>query len=488
MAGTAYFRRAVSRWDVLAPLAVLGVGVWIISSRFSISGPSLIDDWDALLSAPASMHAIVRLNYQDPQRFFPSWILWNWMQWRLPGAPGNMLGPNLAGVGRLALLIAGLTALSHAVVSWRGQHRIERSALCSLPALVIVTVPEFAQDLARFGPEEPALVGGLMLGGTLMFWGGRELAAGSMRSAPAWLLVAVGFVLWCYGAGQKETSVCLLLLFGLAVPFRAVLGRLDRRQRTILVSLVSLATLPLLVVLYEVIRIVQRGTLVYDAHVKGGTGALSAFTHALRVQYSSTHSFAGLVLIALALGGVLRSLRPLSVDWIQIAVVVLAAASLEMSVQTNVYESRYYLPTLALLAVGSARTIARIPAPARFGVIAAGAVLALVSALPAHSTVRTWAAGDQRGDDLVQAVRTHTNRGCHLTISGVDDERSKSIAALVAYPDGHRSCAAVARYALVGPTSDPSFDPACTPRKGAVLGEWNVSNLEQIQLIRCTTG
>ena len=74
-----------------APLVVLGVATAIISPRFSISGPSLIDDWDALLSAPATMHQIVRLHYPAGQRFFPTWILWNWLQWRVPGAPEHMV-------------------------------------------------------------------------------------------------------------------------------------------------------------------------------------------------------------------------------------------------------------------------------------------------------------------------------------------------------------------------------------------------------------
>ena len=468
-----------------APVAVLGVAVAIIWPRFAVSGPSLIDDWDALLSAPATMHQIVRLHYPPGQRFFPTWILWNWLQWRVPGAPEHMLGPNLMDVARVALLVGGLTALTWILLPGRAGRPVERLVLAVLPALVIVTVPAFAQDLARFGPEEPALVGGLMLGAALLVWGGRRLARGDGRSnAAAWFLVVPGWVLWCYGAGQKETSVCVLLLLGLAIPY----GRLVRRawsprQLRVLVGLAAAALVPIAVVFYEVVAILRRGTLVYGAHVKTGSGSVSVFTHAFRVMHASTQSYAGFVLLALVLLGLARSVRPLRVDWAQVAILVLGLASLEMSVQTDVYESRYYLPTIALWAVGAARTVARVPAPARTVALLAATALCAASAVPAHRMVRTWAAGDQQGDDLVRAVREHTHGGCHLTISGVDYERTRSIAALVSYPDGPGSCAGLPRYELLNVSPESEAHPLC--RSADAVGSWNVSNLELIKLVRC---
>ena len=73
-------------------LGVLAVGLWVISPRFAITGPSLIDDWDALVSAPAELHALVHFSYHVQSRFYPAWILWNWVQWHVPGAPGTWPG------------------------------------------------------------------------------------------------------------------------------------------------------------------------------------------------------------------------------------------------------------------------------------------------------------------------------------------------------------------------------------------------------------
>ena len=241
-------------------------------------------------------------------------------------------------------------------------------------------------------------------------------------------------------------------LLVLAIPFGPDLLRRTRRSAiNVSVALGVLAVLPILVVLYEVARIVQRGELVYDTHVKTGGGSITVFAHALRVMQPSTHSFAGFVLLGMVGLGIAIELRRDRVDWVQLALLALAFASLEMSVQTNVYVSRYYLPTLALLAVGAARTVSAFPVYYRRGVIAVALGLGLASSIQAHSTVRHWAAGDQSGEDLVASVRASTHRGCRLTISGVDYERTKAIAALVAYPHGHLSCAGLSRYVLIGP-------------------------------------
>lgn len=64
-----------------------------------------------------------------------------------------MTGPNLLGVARLAVLILGMTAFAWIIVPPR-KHLFERALICALPALLVVTVPAFGVDLARFGPQE----------------------------------------------------------------------------------------------------------------------------------------------------------------------------------------------------------------------------------------------------------------------------------------------------------------------------------------------
>lgn len=471
----------------LPPSAVVLIGVWIISPRFSITGPSLIDDWKALVSTPADMHAF-RFSYHIAEaRFRPAWIVWNWVQWRVPGAPGKMLGPNLLGVARLALLVAGMTMSAWLLVRHAGRGLLEQAIFCSLPALIVITMPAFAEDLARFGPEEPALVGGMLLGGALMYRGGCQLALEPGRSLiRAYCWVILGFIVWCYGVFQKETSVCVLLAFALAVPLgRGLRQRLTARQLRIASILVAIASAPVLAMLFEVARIVQAGSLAYGAHVKAGAGAMSAFGDAIRMMHSETHSRLGFVLLVVVLAGVVVSLWRRRPDWLQLALLVIALAALEMTAQTEVFASRYYLPSIALLALGAARAVSFLPRGYARAIVAGTSILIVISAGGAHSNVSSWASGDQLGDDLVTAVQGATHRGCHLTVAGVDPERTLAIEALVRYPDGPGSCAGLPRYALLGPSPARLPGSECAATRRTQLGEWRVGNAEPIQFVRC---
>jgi hypothetical protein len=485
-------RQAAVRSGLFAipPLAVFAVGAWVISPRFSITGPSLIDDWDALLSTPAAVNALRFAYHLDQARFRPGWVAWNWVQWRVPGAPGNMLGPNLLGVTRLALLVAGMTSLTWLVIPRERRSRVELALLSALPALIVLTLPAFAEDLARFGPEEPALVGGVMLGGSLLYRGGRQLAAAGSRTAiRGYVLTTAGFLTWCFGVFQKETSVCVLLVLLLAFPLGRNLRRdLSTPEIRVGAILGAIAALPVFGVLVAVIGIVRSGSLVYGQHVKTGSSAIAVFGDAVRAMHSEMHSRWGFLLFVIVVAAIAVSLWQRRPDWVQVTILLLAVASLEFSAQTEVFTSRYYLPSIALLAVGAARAVGRLPPGYARGAIVAAWVVTAFSAGGAHSNVTSWASGDQIGDDLVNAVRMDTHRGCHLKIDGIDPERTAAIAGLVAYPSGYAECAGVPRYVLIGPSPERSGDAECAPLPPIELGEWRVGNAEPIQFLRCGPG
>jgi hypothetical protein len=488
-------RRRLPRTSTAAlavpPLLVFAVGCWVISPRFSISGPSLIDDWYAIKAAPTDLHKLLTLTYHVDQRFNPGWIFWNWVQWRVPGAPRHMLGPNLLGVARLALLVFGMTACSFLIVSSDRDYPFQRALLCAVPALIVVTVPGFAVDLARFGPQEPALTGGMLLGGALLYSAARRLPgpAGELRLWPLSIAVAA-FALWTYGVLQKETSVCALFLLVLLIPYgRETLAGLRRREPVTVAAaaLAGAALLPLVLVLYEVIEIVRRGSLIYGGHVKTGGGAVSTFIHGVAHMHEEMHSRIGFALFAVVVAGVAASLWRRRFDWTLFAILIVGLASFEMSFQTGIFTSRYYLPTIALLAVGSARVVRALPVVPRYASTFVVFGLILVSANGAYLNVRSWADGDQLGDDLVTATAAATHNGCHLTISGVDLERSEAIPFLLRLKPRPRTCRGLARYVLLGPTETRSAAAVCETEAPALVGEWRVSNAEPIQLYRCNT-
>lgn len=156
------------------------VGLAVIAPRFSIGGPSLIDDWNAILSSPGQLRDLSEFLSPDGGRFRPGWTAWNYLQWHTTGAPANLLGPRFWGAGRLALLVVGLATFTALLLAGRRRTLGEPiyAALVGLPALLVVTVPAFGVDLARYGPQEPLLIGAMTLGGSLVFLGGRALVHG----------------------------------------------------------------------------------------------------------------------------------------------------------------------------------------------------------------------------------------------------------------------------------------------------------------------
>ena len=84
------------------------------------------------------------------------------------------------------MLVAGLSLMTALAMPSPGSRweAVLQAGLAGVPALLVVTAPKFAVDLARFGPQEPLLLGGMALGGSLLVLAARELLdAGAPGSA-----------------------------------------------------------------------------------------------------------------------------------------------------------------------------------------------------------------------------------------------------------------------------------------------------------------
>ena len=189
-----------------AIVLISALGVWLVSPRFAIETPSLIDDWSAILRSPDQVRELLRLENPEEQRFRPSWILWNAVQWHTFDAPNGLVGPNVWNLARLVVVVAGLslmTLLAMPTARTRSEALLQ-AALAAMPMLLLVTVPKFARDFARFGVQEPLFLGGLALGGSLLVLALRALLATPPRPAwHAWLLCVGGAFFWAVGAYQK---------------------------------------------------------------------------------------------------------------------------------------------------------------------------------------------------------------------------------------------------------------------------------------------
>ena len=77
----------------------------MISPRFAIDGPSLVDDWSAIIRSPDQLRCRLRVStIPETDRFRPGWIVWNYLQWHTLDAPESLVGPNVWNVGRVLVV------------------------------------------------------------------------------------------------------------------------------------------------------------------------------------------------------------------------------------------------------------------------------------------------------------------------------------------------------------------------------------------------
>ncbi len=469
-------------WALLVVVAVLTtLAVWFISPRFAIDTPSLVDDWSAIADSGGQLADVVRLANPEEQRFRPGWILWNYLQWHTLDAPEGMVGPNLWGVLRLLVLVAGLSLATLLMLPRpRGRwHGVLQACLAGLPALLVVTVPKFARDLAAFGPQEPLLVGALALGGSLLVLAARPILdlERPLNRWPVAALGAVGSILWIVGAYQKETSLAVLPLVA-AVLFvargrLASWHRLGAGRRAALAAMGAAVVLPFVHILVESVRIVLRGDLVYDAEVGGGLGAarglgdLYDWAHEALPGTWRLLAFAAIVLTVIV--AVVRR----RVDVLAVATLASGVVALGLAGQSGVVNSRYYIPTFALFMVALVLSIARLPAPAQL----VSLLVAVFVALPPPGTraeVELWADEEQDRSALVLSIAGLYESGCTVATAGLGLEAEQALPVLLRIESQQApgNCESGVTYLVVGgEPQGPPLARAC--REGALerIGE-----------------
>ena len=460
-------------WLLLAAfVAVALLAVWMISPRFEIDTPSLVDDWSTISESPRRLEALARLENPDEGRFVPSLVVWNYLQWHTFDAPTGLVGPNAWGILRVLILVGGLCLLTAVALPARrgGWSALLDASLVAIPAFAVFTVPKFARDVARFGPQEPLLVGGMALGGALLVLACRALLVPGPLRAPwrAAALLAAGVVFWLLGAYHKETSVCAIpLVAGFAFAGRARLGSwsaLETPRKVVLGVIAAVVAVPLLHVAIATARISARGDLIYGAEVEAG-GVLDGLRDLYDWAHEPLPDNARLLMVAAVVLTAVAAVWRRRIDWVAVGALVSGVATLAAAGQTGVLATRYYLPAYALFAVAYALSLARLPTPVQV----AGALCVLFAFVPPPGTraeVASWTDEELAGGAVVKEVRELERSGCRIAMAGVDLESSIALPVLVRLEPGAggRSCGANATYFVVGPEVETSpLAPACAP-------------------------
>lgn len=480
------------RWPLVAvAIALSALAVWIISPRFGIDAPSLVDDWAAISRSPDQVRALVRLENVEPDRFRPSWIAWNYVQWHTLDGPHGLVGPNTWNVVRLLVFVLGMTLLTAVLLPRaRGvRESVINACLAGLPAFAVITVPKFARDFASFGPQEPLLVGGLALGAALLVLVARSLLADeAIKPVPIALLGAAGCFFWLVGAYQKEVAPSAIPLLAAALWVeRSRLSRwrnLRPPRKRALVALGLVTALPLLHVAVETARIALRGDLVYGAQVDSGAG----IWRGVRVLYDWSHEampatsrylLVGSVVLVVVAAVVRRRL-----DLLALGALASGTLAIVFAAQSGVAATRYYIPMYALFAVALSLSLARLPEFVR----AAGVLVVFFAFMPPgepHAEVSRWSDEEQQHAEIVSRVAALERSGCTVAAAGLDLETGIALPVIVGLerPPSGPSCIEDGAYFVLPPSPGGSLSllGACAPGGLEPLAAGRV-----VALYRCT--
>lgn len=433
-------------------LLAFGYAMWLLSPRFGIPSPSAIDDWNGSTHGARSVGDLLLPFVDSPvQRFRPGFDLFDYVEWHTLGAPLDMTGPNLWNAVRIALLVAAIGAVPALVAraSRSDLSPFALAALAAIPPAVVVTGTTIPVDLARLAPQEPMLVGATVCGAALVLLGlDRHVSGESLRRALT--PTAFGWPLFVLGATFKEASMCFLAV----APFLYLFLARRWRERGLTDSLLSplrspaffawaaALVVPLLWVAFRSATVGDEGANLYQAGAPTGADEWGdRLRYAWNLQWAGMTGTVGSALwrglaVALPLMAVAVALDRRRVPWLALGLGLAAAGMLVVQGLPAIVTSRYFLPTMALVAMATTLLLAQGRAWPRWAALAAGVVIVVGGAGTARQSVQAWAAGEKATSVFVAEMAEIVERGCPLHASGLDVERGEALPRLTALQVG----------------------------------------------------
>jgi hypothetical protein len=424
------------RWSTIVVITALvtAVSLWTLSARLGHTFPSMVDDWAAISRSPDQIGDALTLRNPEDQRYRPTWIAWNYVQWHTLGAPEDQRPPLAWDLLRVLTLVAGLVAAAVALTERSRIGTLTRALLVGGAVVVVVTIPAFAEDLARYGPQEPLMVGLLGAGGALLWLTVRRALQGRATTTGTALLGTGAALLVWGGAGQKETSICALALVPFLWPalrsnWQAFLA-LPSGIRRALVATVALAAAGFIPVLARTVQLALADERIYGARPEEGIlGKLERQITEMNVELQSRTGWcllAGAV-VALTAAAALRR----RTDWLGVGLLVTAFAFLVFASSTGIVASRYYLPTVALASLAIARSAAVLRSPVATVLATVLVVLGLWQAPSARDVVDGWIGWEKKHEEIAREVARIDAGGCPVEVTGPDVELVEALPVLL---------------------------------------------------------
>ena len=356
--------------------------------------------------------------------------------------------------------------------------------------LAVLTAPTLAIDFARFGPQEPLLVGGMSLGAAMLVWSlDRLLEPERPRIAVASIIV-VGLGVWALGVTQKETSCCVLLLLPFLWPTlraqRPRWLRLHRGRRSLLGAIGVGILLPFLPMAVRTIQLALAEERVYSG-ATAGRGLLERLNDQLAEASEFLHTplfpLLGTAAIVLLAVSALRR----GVDWLAVGFLATAVGFVAFAAASGVVASRYYLPPLVLLGLALAR--AAVSLGTRL-VTVAGVLLIAAGAAQwdsARGWVEWWVEVEQGRETLVRESAARASAGCRVDVLGENVEFVQALPVLMPLADEPPRNCSPGRRVVVVIDNHPGQTPADAPLLEACAPEAEPAwSTPEARIVRCT--
>jgi hypothetical protein len=490
-AGTS--RRLAAAVAVLVPVACLtAVSLGLQWVRFGMLTPSLIDDWFAVTYSSGALHALFDGEYLPSEvdfagRFRPAYTaIWSYLQWHVPGG-SSIETAAVWGMVRIAVFLMAVCILTRWLI---GDRASPTPLLVWIPALAVALTPAIAVDLARYGPGEPMMVAGLVLGLALVGSGVRKLllrATGRRNRVLALTAIAAGYVVYLFGVYSKEASICLLAFVPFFLQWAVPVLRgyaLRTRTRFFLVVAGAFLVAPLIHLATHLTLAFVAGERPYpdvdlSLRTKLFAALVSPFFGAPHALGTWLWSLAVPAAVAVAIAAVRRRERD---GWLLVGTLVTGFLMSAVALARGPTPSWYYIPWVVAVAVVAFRAISRTNVLFKIAVTAFILATALASTRPA---VAEWAQAERSGSTAVEFAKSAATAGCAVYLTNFDIEQRVAIPQLFRF----------ARVQPVVPCADGSSEAYAVTWQGRRLppefaarcdSDWRpVAVRNQIGFLRC---
>jgi hypothetical membrane protein len=347
---------------------------------------------------------------------------------------------------RIALFLVAVWILTAWLVG--RSSKIPRAMIWLAPVAVALT-PGIADDLTRYGPADPMMVAGLIIGLALIGAGVRHLVFDpqTLRSqALAGATIISGYLIYLVGVYSKEASFCLLAFVPFFLKWLAGSGHRympgSRRAWSLVAALGILLVAPLLHVATHLALSLFAGDRPYPA----ADHSLPAKVYAAGVSPllghpPALHTWLWVVAAPGAIIVAVTAARRRERDaWLLVGVLTTGFLMTSLALGRGEIGSWYYIPWIVAVAAVGFRGLAQTNVGLNLGV---AALVVLMAVSGTRTALANWAQAERSGSTAVEIASGLVNAGCPVYLANFDIEQRVAIPLLFphANPRAARQCA-----------------------------------------------